>query len=305
MKNLLLLSQLLLWSFALQGQTLRVASYNIRYDSPSDSLDNWKYRKNTVAKLVQFHDFDIFGTQEALDHQLEQLLERLPGYAYIGVGRDDGKKAGEFAAILYKEEMFQLLDQGHFWLSEDTSKPNKGWDAALPRICTWGKFEHRESGFTFYMFNAHFDHVGTVAREESAKLILAQIGKIATNAPVLLTGDFNVDQKSGSYKVLQGSDLLEDAYLEADLTYGASGTFNSFKVDTNTDQRIDHIFITDRFKVLKYGILTDTYQTGKDETSVKADSGNFPKETSLYKHQARLPSDHYPILSVLQIISRP
>jgi endonuclease/exonuclease/phosphatase family metal-dependent hydrolase len=295
---------MLLLGIAVQAQTLRVASYNLRYDSPSDSLDNWKYRKNTIAKLIQFHDFDIFGTQEGLEHQLTQLLEKLPGYDYLGVGRDDGKNAGEFSAIFYKKDQFQLLEKGNFWLSQDSTKPNKGWDAALPRICSWGKFREKESGFSFYVFNAHFDHVGTVARKESAKLIMEKIAQIAGKEPVLLTGDFNVDQTSESYKTL-GSGPLKDSYLLADLTYGASGTFNSFKADTSTDQRIDHIFISDHFKALKHGILTDTYQTNWDDATVKADSGNFPKESSLYQHRARLPSDHYPVLVILKIDQKP
>src|SRR5690606_32554944 len=160
---------------SLSSQKLRVATYNLRYDNPQDSLDNWQYRKSTVAKLIQFHDFDIFGTQEGLKHQLDYLQEEMPGYAYIGVGRDDGKDAGEYAAIFYKKELFELLDKGNFWLSEDTTKPNKGWDAVLPRICSWGKFKEKSSGLVFFFFNTHFDHVGTIARQESAKLILNKI----------------------------------------------------------------------------------------------------------------------------------
>ena len=102
------------------SQELRVASYNLRYDSPGDSLDNWKYHEKTVAGLIRFHDFEIFGTQEGLKHQLEQLKSDLPGYEYTGVGRDDGKDAGEHSAIFYKTDKFELLDKGDFWLSEDT-----------------------------------------------------------------------------------------------------------------------------------------------------------------------------------------
>lgn len=281
------------------GQNIRVASYNLRYDNPGDSLNNWQYRKNTMAKLIQFHDFDIFGSQEGLYHMLEQLSDRLPNYSYIGVGRDDGKKKGEHSAIFYKTKMFQLLDKGDFWLSEDPSKPNVGWDAALPRICSWGKFKEKETGFVFFFFNVHFDHVGTVAREKSSKLILSKIEDIAKDKPVLLTGDFNVDQNSDSYKVLNGSALLTDAYDLAKLKYGPEGSFNGFKINTRSDSRIDHVFVTDDFKVLKHGILTDTYHTSKKKLRKIKNSGAYPKEISLYENEARLPSDHYPVLTVL------
>jgi len=289
-------------SNSLFGQQLRVASYNVRYDNPGDSLDNWKYRKDIIGKQILFHDFDIFGTQEGLYHQLQDLSERLPNYEYIGVGRDDGKNKGEYAAIFYKTEMFQLLDKGDFWLSQDTSQPNKGWDAVLPRICSWGKFRVKSTGFTFFFFNVHFDHVGVVARKESAKLILARIEKLAGDTPTLLTGDFNVDQNSDSYLVLNNSDILTDAYDKALLKYGPEGTFNGFKINTRSESRIDHIFVTKDFSVLTHGVLTDTYQTSETDLQELANSGTYPKEITLYQNQARLPSDHYPILSVIEYI---
>ncbi len=291
---------LLMGMSTLFGQQLRVASYNLRYDNPGDSLNNWKYRKDVMGKQILFHDFDIFGTQEGLQHQLEDLTERLPYYNYIGVGRDDGKSKGEFAAIFYKTEKFELLDKGDFWLSQDTSKPNKGWDAVLPRICSWGKFLEKSTGFTFFFFNVHFDHVGIVARKESAKLILDKIKALAGNTPTLLTGDFNVDQNSESYLVINNSDILKDAYDKALLKYGPEGTFNGFKINALSDSRIDHIFVTKEFEVLKHGVLTDTYHIPVSDLKELANSGTYPREITLYQNQARLPSDHYPILSVIE-----
>lgn len=281
-----------------QNHQLRVASFNIRYDNPGDSLDAWKYRRETVAELIQFHDFDIFGAQEVLHHQLEELGESLEGYAYFGVGRDDGKSAGEYSPIFYKEEKIKLLGGGTFWLSENPEAPGRGWDAALPRICSWGKFEERKSGFTFFLFNTHFDHRGVEARKESARLILKKIAEIAGRTPVILTGDFNVDQTSESYQLIHNSGRLADSYEKASLQYGASGTFNGFNIHTSSESRIDHIFLSGDFKVLRHGILPDSYQIG-DAASSKTDSGNFPEEVSLYKHQRRLPSDHYPVMVVL------
>lgn len=233
--SLLSLFVLFVGSNSLFGQQLRVGSYNVRYDNPRDSLNNWKYRKDVMGMQILFHDFDIFGTQEGLRHQLEDLAERLPHYNYIGVGRDDGKSKGEHSAIFYKTDKFQLIDQGDFWLSTDTSQPNKGWDAVLPRICSWGKFSEKSTGLVFFFFNVHFDHVGTIARKESAKLILDMIKKIAGDSPTLLTGDFNVDQNSDSYLVLNNSNILTDAYDKALLKYGPKGTFNSFKIDANLE----------------------------------------------------------------------
>ncbi|MFI2742359.1 endonuclease/exonuclease/phosphatase family protein [Zhouia sp. PK063] len=298
LKNMAVLCIVLLCQCAI-SQTFRVGSFNLRYDNPADSLNNWKYRKETVAKLIQFHDFDILGTQEGLQHMLDQLSAKLPEYSYIGVGRDDGKNAGEHSAIFYKKDKFQLLEKGDFWLAENPTYPHKGWDAVLPRICSWGKFKDKESGLVFYFFNTHFDHVGTTARKESSKLILKKIKEIAGNTPTLLTGDFNVDQTSPSYKILNESSLLTDAFDIAKLKYGSDGSFNGFKINTYTDKRIDHIFVTSNFSVSKHGILTDTYHTSKDALTGKADSSNFPKEVSLYMQEARLPSDHYPLLAII------
>ncbi|GGW21966.1 endonuclease/exonuclease/phosphatase family protein [Arenibacter certesii] len=281
------------------SQTFRVGSYNLRYDNPNDSLNNWKYRQKTVANLIQFHDFEIFGTQEGLVHQLEELSNSLPNYAYIGVGRDDGKKKGEYSAIFYNTQKFQLMDKGDFWLSQDPTQPNKGWDAALPRICSWGKFKDKVTNFTFFFFNVHFDHVGTKARLESAKLILKKIKEITRENPVLLTGDFNIDQTSEGYKILDGSPILKDAYNLASLKYGAEGTFNGFNINLNRKSRIDHIFVSDNFNVLKHGILTDTYHTDVDQLKELQDLDAYSKDVILYANEARLPSDHYPVLTVL------
>ena len=277
------------------AQSLNIATYNIRYDNPGDSLDSWKYRKSVVASLIQFHEFDVFGIQEGLINQMKDLSEALPDYAYTGAGRDDGKEAGEFSAIFYKKSRFKLLKSGMFWLSgTDVSKPNKGWDAALPRVCTWAEFQDKNSGLKFFHFNTHFDHVGVVARRESASLILRMIDKIAGNAHVILTGDFNVDQNNESYGVINNSGKLKDSYETASFKYALNGTFNSFNINSKTESRIDHIFLSSKFKAVKYGVLTDCYPGGSNEAG-KVGSANFPREVSLKRSQARFPSDHFPV----------
>jgi len=267
------------------AQHFTVATYNLRNDNPTndDSLrgNGWKQRLPVVAKLIQFHDFDIFGTQEGLVHQLHDLTKAMPGYSYTGIGRDDGKTAGEFSAIFYKTNKFKLLKHGDFWLSPITSRPNKGWDAALPRICSWASFQEIKTGYKFYYFNLHMDHIGMVARRESAKLVLQKIKEMTANQPVILSGDFNVGETSDSYAVINTSGKLKDAYELSPIKYAENGTFNAFNAENKSKGRIDHIFLSNDFSVKRYGILTDTYRALNKQTN---------------KYEAKLPSDHFPVM---------
>ena len=280
---------------------INVATYNLRYANHGDSVNGngWGQRLPVIAALIRFHNFDIFGTQEGLYAQLEGLKDSLPGYSYIGIGREDGKQAGEHSAIFYKTDMFRLLDKGNFWLSTVTDRPNKGWDAVLPRICSWGKFEDVHTGFSFYFFNLHMDHVGVQARAESAKLVLSKIKAFPPQTPVILTGDFNVDQHNESYALVNSSGILKDSYELSELRYASNGTFNSFRTDNKTESRIDHIFVGRQFSVLRYGILTDTYRSATADTSTQQ-TPNAPAEISLKKYTARTPSDHFPVMVQLR-----
>ena len=255
----------------LVAQTMKVATYNIRYDNAQDTANAWKDRLPHLIGLIRFQDFDVFGTQEVLYNQLQDLAGKLPDYSHLGIGRDDGKQAGEFSAIFYKKDKYKLLQQGTFWLSPTSTVPSKGWDAALPRICSWARLQEKSTGFTFYVFNTHFDHKGVEARKESAKLILTKIKAMAGTTPVILTGDFNIDQHDESYTILNTSGSLHDAYELAKVVYAPNGTFNGFDTTRKTDARIDHIFLSSAFTATRYGILTDTYGGGKT------------------------PSDHYPV----------
>jgi len=274
-----------------------VATYNLRQANHEDSVNGngWGQRAPYIARLVQFHGFDIFGTQEGFFGQLQDLKRMLPKYEYIGVGRNDGKQKGEHSAIFYRTDKFQLLDHGDFWLAEDQSRPNRGWDAACIRICTWGKFKVISTGFTFVYFNLHMDHIGVVARAESAKLILKKIQAMPHNMSVILSGDFNVDQFSPSYQLLNSSGVLQDSYDKAALVYDQPGTFNEFDINGVEKGRIDHIFLTNRFSVLKYGILTDTYRVDLPE------SGGSPGNESKQMLKARCPSDHFPVMIEVRV----
>lgn len=277
-------------AMAKQPATFTVATYNVRLANHGDSVNGngWGKRAPNVAKVALFHGFDIFGTQEGFYEQLKDLKRLMPGYEYIGVGREDGKKEGEHSAIFYRTDKFKMLEHGDFWLSEDQTKPNRGWDAVCIRVCTWGKFKELSTGLTFVYFNLHMDHKGVKAREESAKLILKRIQEMPKGTPVILSGDFNVDQFSSSYKLLNTSGILRDSYDKATLIYEpVIGTFNGFGSNNIETGRIDHIFLTDNFSVSKYGILNDTYQATSKENGNKA--------------EARFPSDHFPVVITVEV----
>lgn len=280
----------------LKAQKLIVATYNIRNANKSDSLEGngWGQRLPQIAGLIRFNDFEVFGTQEVLHHQLTDLLADLPGYGYVGVGRDDGKEKGEYAAIFFKKDRLDTIKSGHFWLSPITDRPNRAWDAALPRICTWAYFKDKQSRLKFWYFNLHMDHKGVLARKNSTLVVLSKIKELTHGEPVILTGDFNMDQTSESYSTIDQSGMLRDAFELAEIRYASNGTFNAFNTNLETKSRIDHIFITKNINVKRYGILTDTYRSAiTDSTQIR--SGNFPKEYSFQHSQARTPSDHFPV----------
>lgn len=280
-----------------QGASFNVATYNLRQMNDGDRRagNGWERREPIVAKLIQFHDFDIFGTQEGFKRQLEDLKRDLPGYDYIGVARDDGKEAGEHSAIFYRTDLFDVVNHGDFWLSETPDRPGLGWDAVCVRICTWGRFRHKPSGKEFLFFNLHMDHVGTVARTESAKLIKQKIDEFGPELPVFLTGDFNVDQTSESYKTITDDGVLTDSFNRAKLVYANNGTFNSYRTDGFTTQRIDYVFTSPSVEILKYGVLTDTYRTPADDAKTVDTNGTAPEELNIVRYKSRTPSDHFPV----------
>ena len=296
-KRLLTGSALLFLSVLVASAQMLVGSYNIRYKNAQDSLrgDLWTKRCQVICDQVNFMSPDIFGAQEVLYPQLQDMLRGLDGYDYIGVGRDDGERAGEYAAIFYKKNRVRLLSQGNFWLNETPERPGLGWDAACIRICTWGKFKNLRTKKKFYYFNLHMDHVGIQARREAAKLVVARIKEIAKGAPVVLTGDFNVDQYDEIYRIFTDSGVLKDSYVSARLRFAENGTFNSFKSDLFTKSRIDHIFVSPQTRVEAYGVLTNSYWVPDTMTALSQKASDAPQEISFQRYQRRLPSDHYPV----------
>lgn len=261
MKRILLVAILMVCAVVVSAQDLYVGTYNIRYKNKDDSIKGnvWTKRCQVMCDQINFESPDVLGMQEVLVGQLHDFQRLLDNYSSIGVGRDDGKEAGEYAAIFYKNDRVKLLDSGNFWLNETPDVPKLGWDAACIRICTWGKFKDLRTKNKFYFFNLHMDHVGVVARREAAKLVVSRIKEMAQDAPVVLTGDFNVDQTDEIYGIFTHSGILKDSYENARIRFAENGTFNSFKVETKTDSRIDHVFVSPSFKVEAYGLRTDSY----------------------------------------------
>lgn len=277
MKRITFILLLFATHFAM-AQNLRVITYNIRLNIASDGINAWPNRSDQVAALLDFHQAEIFGLQEAKIEQIEDLQAKLPKMKWVGVGRDDGKKAGEFSPIFYDTEKFKDLRDGGFWLSETPEKPGLGWDAACNRVCTWIVLKEIKSGGKFIVFNTHFDHVGIKARTESAKLILQKIKALNTEKlPVILTGDFNSSPETEAFATIT-AELNDSRAISKKPPYGPVGTFNSFQFDAPMKERIDYVFVSDQVEVKRYGVLTDS----KDQ---------------------RFPSDHQPVLVVLELKS--
>ncbi len=272
-----LCSLLLLLSITVNAQRkpanyINVMSFNIRYNNTGDGVNAWPNRKDNVKALVKFHDADILCVQEALALQVDQLSENT-NYERVGVGRTDGKREGEFAAIYFDKTRFKKKDGGTFWLSETPDVPSKGWDAAIVRVCTWVKLHDKWNKKDFIVFNTHYDHVGVQARIEAAKLIKKKIMEIAPKLPVILTGDLNVTPETEAIATIK-TFLTDTKEATIEPAYGPEGTFNGFKFNAKLKERIDYIFVNKGFKVQKYGSITDS----KDQ---------------------RYPSDHLPIMARL------
>ena len=280
MKKLIIFVSLLFLAMAYgkaeDKEVLKIATFHLRMDTPSDGENAWFHRKDMVNDLIRFYGFDLFGTQEGFTHQLNDIL-RLSDYRFIGVGRDDGKDAGEHCAIFYRSDRFKVLDQGDFWLSEHPEKPGRGWDGTCcNRICTWGKFEDLKNHKQFYFFNVHYEYEGDVARRESSNLMISRIKSIAGNQPVFLTGDFNAFPTEEPIRILNDSGFLNDSYkITKEAPFGPVCTYHGYDSTIKTEERLDYIWVTDSIQIDKYGVLTNT----------------------LYGHT---PSDHFPVMVVAE-----
>lgn len=230
-------------------------TYNIRLDVASDGANQWGNRKTKVADLIKKYDPDIFGVQEALPQQMEDLEKSLPAYAHIGVGRDDGKAKGEFSALFFKKGKLELIEQNTFWLSETPDVPgSKSWDAAITRIATWGKFKDKKTKKEFVVLNTHFDHIGKEARKQSAILIKEKAAQLAQKLPLIITGDFNCTREEAPYTVMMEKAVVS---LNDPATTPAPGTFCGFEVNAMECKPIDYIFYSGQWKAKEYKVITD------------------------------------------------
>ena len=255
MKKLLflLLAVLTLASCADEKVNVRWATFNMRLDTPADGSNNWNYRKERVAQYIQDMRLDVVGTQEVLQNQFNDLKSLLPDFEGVGVARDDGKETGEYSAVFYRKTVFDALDSGTFWLAENPDSVGMmGWDAVCVRVATWAKLKHKATGKIVMAVNTHFDHVGVVARRESALLIIRKIKEIVGDQPAVLTGDFNVTDESEAYNTIVSNPfVLLDAHKVAEKTAGVSYTFHGYdKVDMDKRSKIDFVFVTPHIKVL-------------------------------------------------------
>ena len=234
---------------------IKVMSYNIRLSSgteKADSIYHWQHRKEASLNLMHEENPTVFGLQEACPDQMDYMVENLPEYGYIGVGRDDGKRKGEFMSIFYKKEEVELIDGGTFWLSETPDEVSKGWDAACFRTCTWALLKKKDTGKKFVYMNTHLDHKGKVAREESIKLIVERAEKLTGGKlPVFITADFNSPTSNAIFKPMQ--EAMLDARVEAPVT-DDRGTLNCWGT-TPPGVVIDHVFYrgaeAQKFEVLR------------------------------------------------------
>ena len=260
-----------------QAKPLRVLCYNLRYITSGDKGDRtWVARRDQAAELIKNDAADIVGIQEGLPPMMNDLAERLPGYAVIGVGREDGVDQGEYAAILVKADRFRVQESGTFWLSDTPEICNScTWGNTVTRICTWAKLYDRHTQRTFHYFNTHLDHASELARQKGTELILARIDQRKPQGPVILTGDFNASEEDPLHASIKAAGLTDVwKALNADVPPEESGTFHEFTGVTNRS-RIDFIYATPDLKGLESVIV----RSSKD--------GNFP-------------SDHFPVRATLE-----
>lgn len=251
---------------------IRVMSYNLRYGW--SDYDEWEKRKNLLVEQILEYKPDSIGIQEADDLWMlkdEGLPRLLEGYDYVGVGRDDGKTSGEYAAIFYLKDKYEVIKSGNFWLSETPEVPSIGWDAVAYRICTWVTLRDKESGETYTHYNTHLDHKGELARKESTSLIIDNV--LSSEIPGIITGDFNFFEKSNEYDMIVESDVLKDSkYLAEDSM--KHGTINWFlKINLKWLRPIDFCFVTSET------IIVDTYRVDNS-----------------YRIDRKPVSDHFPVI---------
>lgn len=279
----LLLSILFITSFVPEfscAEPLRVMSFNIRFGTANDGGNSWLNRHELVYSTIRNFDPHVLGLQEALASQIDAIRDAVPGYKLVGVGRDDGKKAGEFSCLLIKIDRCEIKDTGTFWYSDTPEKPgSKHWGNQITRVCTWALLEDKESKKQFHVFNTHWDHQSQPSREKSAQLLVERMTqRQPAKTPFLVMGDFNAGEKNPAFRMLIDSPLeLRDSFRILYPDAKEIGTFNGFRGERR-GEKIDAILVSPAWTVLKAEI---------DRT---ADGDRYP-------------SDHFPVTATVDRLS--
>ena len=275
---LIILNSFFLFISDLKGENVihSIVTYNIKYDDRSTQQNSWIMRKEGMIELINSISPDILGIQEGLMHQVDYLDTNLDSFRYVGVGRDDGNKKGEFCAIYYNKNKYRLIKSSTFWLSDNPSDVSIGWDAALERICTYVQLETLNGKDKIWIFNTHFDHFGKIARVQSAELLIKKIRNINTDGePTVIMGDLNTREDSKVIEILKRE--FKDSMEISEIGHnGPIGTFNNFLSKQEITKRIDYIF-TYGMKILLH-----------EHVNKKLDNGNHI-------------SDHLPVVTKMKI----
>ncbi|GKU27015.1 endonuclease/exonuclease/phosphatase family protein [Clostridium folliculivorans] len=264
---------------------LRLMTFNILVDRRTDEPYSWEYRREQILSILKYYNPDIFCIQEALENQKVYLEENLPEYSCFGIGRNDGNLSGEQVPIFHRKNMFDLEDQGCFWLSETPSIAGSiGYDAKCPRTVIWKQLKHKSSNNTFIIANTHYDHVGKAANSKSIHVIKEQLSLFNENIPVILCGDFNSSEQAPAYDEILSQGFIDASKTETTIYYSLPFTYHRFmmseyKSNMESLQRqhdrifraIDHVFYHGSIEFTQYGVLPDNR------------SGVYP-------------SDHFPVL---------
>ena len=239
-----------------EQKELKVMSYNIRMGIAKDGTNSWEFRCPATIEMLNAQKPDVFGVQEAFEFQIRFIEEYCRDYKSVGVGRDDGKKKGEYMSIFWNKKTVSLLKWGTFWLSETPDKPSRGWDAHCRRTATWALMKDKKTGKKFYFVNTHLDHKGKEAQKNGLKLIVDRIESINPQGyPMILTGDFNIKPDNAALIELD-SRMQSTRKIAADTDN--HNTFNGWSVKP-TDNVIDYIYISGFSSCPQYKTVTEKF----------------------------------------------
>lgn len=277
----------------LASQSIKCITYNIRLTTKSDENkgNGWNSRSLPMCNMLKFFDPDIIGCQEMTYEQRFFFQEYFFDYCIIGSDSGDQGSLGDFNAIMFRTNSFELIESGDFWITDKESQWEKGWDAAYIRLCTWAHLKVKGDTIDFFVFNTHLDNKGKIANVEGAKMVRDSVIAISGDKPFVLLGDMNSGHESETYKVFTKNSLFFDTQKIAEFSYVPNGTFNKFSTNWYSTSLIDYIFVSKHIYIYRYGILTNSYWK---EDTIKEDETIIKSKAKTYVNC--LPSDHYPVM---------